>query len=185
MPNPGTDTIGRYVVASQRPGRYLRLLSGRLDPGLLRDNARAISDEELTFLLQPGRRGDWRPRLVAAYLIALDRRAGFRDVIGDLLLDSQVCYSGQGYCFALAAFGTGRDAEILTAYLERYLPRIDLRYDQAWALGALLHLDERLGSHHAERFRVPDGLWDRWAAGHSNSPSADRGRQSIEALCAL
>jgi hypothetical protein len=79
MPDPGTDTIGRYVVASQRPGRYLRLLSGRLDPGLLRDDARAISDEELTFLLQPGRRGDWRPRLVAAYLIALDSNSPSAD----------------------------------------------------------------------------------------------------------
>ncbi|MEU5203513.1 MULTISPECIES: DUF6000 family protein [Streptomyces] len=30
------------------------------------------------------------------------------------------------------------------------------------ALGALLRLDARLGTHHADRFTRPDGLWDQW-----------------------
>ncbi|MFD3469367.1 DUF6000 family protein [Streptomyces sp. NPDC058682] len=30
----------------------------------------------------------------------------FRERIGDLLLASEVCYSGGAYCFALAHFGT-------------------------------------------------------------------------------
>ncbi|WP_219818893.1 DUF6000 family protein [Streptomyces sp. SM11] len=62
----------------------------------------------------------------------------------------------------MARFGTHADAEILTAYLERYLPRTDLRYDQPSALGALHHLDAQLGTHHADRFPQPDGLWEQW-----------------------
>jgi hypothetical protein len=94
-----------------------------------------------------------------------DRRRPPRTVpqrIGDLLLASEVCFSGSAYCFALARFGTRADAEILTAYLDRYLPRTDLRYDQPAALGALLRLDAQLSTHHADRLTEPDGLWDRW-----------------------
>ncbi|WP_396781510.1 DUF6000 family protein [Microbispora sp. H10830] len=60
-----------------------------------------MSDEDLCELL----RRDWRPRLTAAWLIGLDRRVRFRQAIGELLLSSEVCYAGQGYCFALANFG--------------------------------------------------------------------------------
>ncbi|PWI12037.1 hypothetical protein DIZ27_03640 [Streptomyces sp. NWU339] len=105
---------------------------------------------------------EWRSRLTASWLIGVDRRDRFRARIGDLLLASEVCYSGSAYCFALARLGTHADAEILTAYLDRYLPRTDLRYDQPAALGALLRLDAHLGTHHADHFIQPEGLWDRW-----------------------
>lgn len=95
-------------------------------------------------------------------MIGVDRRERFRARIGDLLLASEVCYSGGAYCFALARFGTPADAEILTSYLDHYLPRTDLHYDQAAALGALLRLDARLGTHQADRFTEPEGLWDQW-----------------------
>lgn len=35
-------------------------------------------------------------------------------------------------------------------------------YDQPAALGALLRLDAHLGTHHADHFTEPDGLWDQW-----------------------
>ncbi|MFJ1775819.1 DUF6000 family protein [Streptomyces anulatus] len=117
-------------------------------------DAVAINDEELEALLGY----EWRSRLTADWLIGVDRRERFRARIGDLLLASEVCYSGGAYCFALARFGTHADAEILTAYLDRYLPRTDLRYDQPAALGALLRLDTQLGAHHATRFTRPDGF---------------------------
>ncbi|MFI8087249.1 DUF6000 family protein [Streptomyces sp. NPDC086080] len=76
---------------------------------------------------------------------------------------------GQGRTAALhqaaARFGTHADAEILTAYLDHYLPRTDLHYDQPAALGALLRLDALLGTRHADRFTEPDGLWDEWVKG--------------------
>ncbi|KOX02185.1 hypothetical protein ADL04_12970 [Streptomyces sp. NRRL B-3648] len=97
-------------------------------------------------------------------MIGIDRRQRFRAHIGDLLLASEVCYSGSAYCFALTRFGTHADAEILTAYLDHYLPRTDLHYDQPAALGALLRLDALLGTH-TDRFTEPDGLWDEWVMG--------------------
>lgn len=44
-------------------------------------------------------------------------------------------------------------------------PRTDLHYDQPDALGALLRLDALLGTHHADHFMEPDGLWDEWVKG--------------------
>lgn len=32
-------------------------------------------------------------------------------------------------------------------------------YNQNSAIGALLHLDQKLGTDHAQRFIVPEGLW--------------------------
>ncbi|XCM34158.1 DUF6000 family protein [Streptomyces parvus] len=127
----------------------------------LLSDAAAITDEELEALLGY----EWRSRLTAGWLTGIDRRERFRARIGDLLLASEGCYSGSAYCFALARFGTHADAEILTTYLNRYLPRTDLHYDQPAALGALLRLDALLGTHHTDRFTEPDGLWDEWVKG--------------------
>ncbi|CAM5391970.1 hypothetical protein STANM337S_01923 [Streptomyces tanashiensis] len=161
--------VERYV-STKRHGRprYMELLGGRyLNPdqppprGFVRgivEDAAAVTDEELDALLAY----EWRSRYTAAWLIGVDRRARFRERLGELLLASEVCYAGGAYCFALTRLGTHADAELLAAYLDRYLPRTDLRYDQPEALGALLRLDAGLGSSYAERFLVPDGLWDTW-----------------------
>ncbi|MFD8210518.1 DUF6000 family protein [Streptomyces sp. NPDC059695] len=163
------DVVQRYVVAKGGgPPRYLRLLGGRfLHPGQepeddfvrrIAEDAAAVTDEELDALLAY----EWRSRFTAAWLIGVDRRDRFRERLGALLLASEVCYAGGAYCFALARLGTRADAELLTAYLDRYLPRTDLRYDQPKALGSLLRLDAALGTSYAERFLAPDGLWDTW-----------------------
>jgi len=96
-------------------------------------DAQQITDHELSTLLD----SEWRSRLTAAWLIGLNRRTQFRDRIGALLLESQLVYAGRGYCLALARFETAADADLLCAYLDRYLPRTDLEYDQHWAIGAL------------------------------------------------
>ncbi|MGW0607322.1 DUF6000 family protein [Streptomyces sp. NPDC002640] len=161
--------IERYVTRKEtgRP-RYRELKSGRFlqfDRPLaerfvrhLLDDAAAVTDAELDALLG----FEWRSRFTTAWLIGVGRRATYREHLGELLLASEFCFSGGAYCFALARFGTPADAAILTAYLDRYLPRTDLRYDQAAALGALLRLDAHLGTRHADRFTAPGGLWDRW-----------------------
>ena len=197
IPDPADGTIRRYVIAPSDQGsaRYLDLLHGRIvrpdahanAPVVhaLRQDARRVSDEELVFLLQPGGLPNWRPRLVAGYLIGLDRRTRFRQTVGELLLGSEVCFSGQGFCFALAAFGDHPDAEILTAYLDRYLPALDLRYDQHWALGALRYVDLRLGTSHADRYLGPGDRWERWAGAVPQPPDVDAYRALIADLCAL
>ncbi|MFF2628574.1 DUF6000 family protein [Kitasatospora griseola] len=163
------DVISRYVTPATRGvARHLHLLRGNFAGDAadertpfvesLRTAAREITDEELGILL----RSEWRSRLTAAWLIGVDRRDRFRDALGELLSASEVCFSGQGYCFALARLGTDEDARYLAAYLDQYLRRPDCPYDQHWAISALLHIDGRTGSGHAERFLVPGGLWDQW-----------------------
>jgi Family of unknown function (DUF6000) len=123
------------------------------------EDAEKITDDELGGLLD----GDWRSRITAAWLAGANRRGQFRERVGELLLASQLVFAGQGYCFALARFGTTADAEILTAYLTRYLPQLSLSYDQAWAMGALQYLDARLDTYYAAEFTWPGGLWEQWA----------------------
>ncbi|GAA2495801.1 hypothetical protein GCM10010406_35070 [Streptomyces thermolineatus] len=141
--------------------------------------ARRTTDEELEVLLQ----SEWRSRLTAAWLIGVDRRAYFSDVLGDLLLDSRLCFSGQGYAFALARFGGAEDAGYLTAYLDRYLRRPDCQYDQHWAVSALAHIDGRAGTGHAARFLSPGGLWQQWA--DAQPSPADPADRRVDELCAL
>ncbi|MFF4435556.1 DUF6000 family protein [Streptomyces sp. NPDC001621] len=89
--------LPRYLVLNG--GRFLGPRwwhTTRFTRHLLNDAA-AITDEELEALLGY----EWRSRLTAAWLIGVDRRERFRARIGDLLLASEVCYSGGAYCFAL------------------------------------------------------------------------------------
>jgi hypothetical protein len=185
------DTVRRYVIwAIDQPGeqRYLKLLNANLlqdnEPdresfgAALAEDARQISDEELEKLLS----SEWRARLTAAWLIGLDRRVKFRHVLGELLLESQLTYAGQGYCFALARFEQPDSADILAAYLEHYLPRTDCHYDQHWAIGSLLHLDERLGTNRADQFLSPGGPWHHSAFADRDP---DEFHRRTAALCAL
>ncbi|MFE6483047.1 DUF6000 family protein [Streptomyces sp. NPDC057757] len=59
----------------------------------------------------------------------------------------------------LRRFGTAADAELLSAYLDHYLSRPNLDYDQAVVLGTLLYLDEILGSEYTTRFLVLDSTF--------------------------
>jgi Family of unknown function (DUF6000) len=193
LPVPGntelTAAVRRYVTpATGRLPRYLQLLHGNfvaLDArkrrrflSRLARSARQVSDRELAALLENG----WRSRLTASWLIGLDTREQFRDRIGELLLDSEAAYAGQGYCLALARFATPADASLLAAYLATYLPQPDKRYDQDWALGALLHIDAALGTDHAAPFLTDGGLWQQW---RTTEESPAELRAWIEQLCTV
>jgi hypothetical protein len=181
--------VDRYV----RPGgRYLKLLHGNFlrlaEPErthfvqALTSAARQATTRELTVLLE----GEWRARLTGSVLAGLTRRWALRDRIGSLLLASELVYAGQGYCYALASFGGPEDAALLTSYLDRYLPQTQLRYDQPWALGALLHVDNKLGTRHAVRFLAADGPWQQWAeVGHGATADPLEYRGLIDGMCAL
>ncbi len=164
-----SDAIDRYVL-----GRYSKLLHGNfaaLAGGpegevFLRDlveDARRITDDELEALFE----ADWRPRITAAWLIGVDRRTEWRERVRELFLESKLVFAGQGYCFALARFGTIADAEILVSYLDRYLAQPKLRYDQEWALAALHHIDADLRTAYTSRYLRPGGRWETWSAANS------------------
>lgn len=65
----------------------------------------------------------------------------------------------QGLLPCPARFATAADADLLCAYLDRYLPK-ELHYNQDSTIGALLYLDEQLSSNRADRFLTPGGLWE-------------------------
>ncbi|MFF4243627.1 DUF6000 family protein [Streptomyces sp. NPDC001822] len=157
----------RYVTPERR---YLKLGGSLLrmeDPEYdrftrsLRDDAGLITADEIAMLLE----GSWRERRTAAWLVAVSRRTEFRERLGELLLASEVCCVGSAYSVALASFGTARDAELLAAYLDRYLRRPDLAYDQTVVMGALQFIDLNLKRGQADRFREPGGLWQQWLQG--------------------
>ncbi|MEV8319559.1 DUF6000 family protein [Streptomyces sp. NPDC059900] len=159
--------VRRYVTPGRR---YLKLGGGllRLDEAecerfarRLAVDAGLVTGAALATLLE----GGWRERRTAAWPIAVSRRTEFREGIGELLLASEVCCAGLAYCVALASFGTPGDAEHLTAYLDRYLRRPDLHYDQSVAMGALVYVDLNLGHDQAARFLAKGGLWDQWLQG--------------------
>ncbi|WP_308402796.1 DUF6000 family protein [Streptomyces sp. AC550_RSS872] len=82
---------------------------------------------------------------------------------------------------ALASFGTACDADLLAAYLERYLRRPDLGYDQTFVMGALQFIDLNPGAGQADRFRQPGGLWQQVAL--RTDQSGDFGRQRKMMAC--
>ncbi|MFE3944878.1 DUF6000 family protein [Streptomyces sp. NPDC059118] len=156
--------VRRYVVPERR---YLKLGGGLLGmqgpehdrfARALHEDAELITSHEIATLLE----GGWRERRTAAWLIAVSHRTEFRERLGELLLASEVCCVGLAYCVTLAGFGTPRDADLLAAYLERYLRRPDLAYDQTAVMGALLFIDLNLGSERTAPFLGPDGLWQTW-----------------------
>jgi hypothetical protein len=175
---PETDGTARYLwllgagfAHTGEPARtvFLRQLAAA---------ARQASDRELATLLD----SEWRSRLTASWLIGLDRREQYRTRIGEQLLSSELTYAGQGYCFALARFATSADADLLAAYLDTYLPQLGQRYDQPWAQGALLHVDEQLSTDYAARFIAAGGLWQQWDR-LGQTPA--QLREWISDLCAL
>ncbi|MFE5484043.1 DUF6000 family protein [Streptomyces sp. NPDC056527] len=156
--------VRRYVTPERRylklGGSMLRLQGSEYDRFVraLGEDAALIAPHEIATLLE----GGWRERRTAAWLIAVSRRTEFRERLGELLLASEVCCAGPAYCVALAGFGTPRDADLLAAYLDRYLRRPDLAYDQLVAMGALTFVDLNLASTQASRFLGADGLWHQW-----------------------
>ncbi|MFE4861832.1 DUF6000 family protein [Streptomyces sp. NPDC056670] len=158
------DLVRRYVTPDRRylklSGSLLRLEGGECDRfarGLAAD-AELITPHELGILLE----GGWRERRTAAWLIAVSGRTEFRESLGELLLASEVCCTGMAYCVALATFGTQDDAALLAAYLDRYLRRPDLAYDQGVVMGVLVFVDLNLGGNQASRFLGTGGLWHQW-----------------------
>jgi hypothetical protein len=112
-----------------------------------------VSPELITALLAEF---NWRPRKVGAFLVALEPRPDFEDLVGRLLLRSDVCYAGRTYCLALARINTAGALEFLQEYLRYYLTRPDLWFDQSSALAAVRHLDQVNRTSHAREF---DQLW--------------------------
>ena len=130
--------------------------------GIIRSQFHEIDRDLIQALLS---QFNWRPRGVGAFLVALDQRTEFEDLLGRLLLRSDVCYAGRNYCLALARLNTSGALNYLEDYLRYYLTRRDLYFDQAVALAAVRHLDHVNGTRRAEEFGQ---LWADFVADKPN-----------------
>ncbi len=102
----------------------------------------------------------WRARVAGAYLAGLRQFEQFAHPIGGHLLRSEIPYAGRSYCLALARFATPVTAAILCRYLDYYLDRSDLIFDQCAAIGAIAYLDRVRGTTLLDQYRTG---WDRYA----------------------
>ena len=106
---------------------------------------------------------NWRTRISGAFFAAINNNRELEDIIGKHLLKSEVCYAGSGYCFALATFATDKAKEYLITYLEYYLDRKDLWFDQASAYFALEYLDKNAAAplnNKWNSFIADNATWD-------------------------
>ncbi|WP_425395919.1 DUF6000 family protein [Aeoliella sp.] len=107
----------------------------------------------------------WREAITGSWLAGLKPLVKCRDLIGEVLLASRSCYQGQSHAFAMACFADDASIDYLKQYLNTYLRQIDCYYDQDWAMPALMWIDGRRGTNHAEEFLAPGGLWDYFTSG--------------------
>lgn len=84
---------------------------------------------------------NWRTRTVGAYLSVLKNYESQISIIGVHLLKSEVCYAGDLYALVLAYYNTPETIEYLHQYLEYYLQKPELDFDQQAVLEAVAYLD--------------------------------------------
>ncbi len=116
---------------------------------------------------------NWRTRSTGAFFSALKDFKEFQDIIGNLLLKSEVCYAGEIYCLALAEFNTSKSVDYLNKYLDYYLTRSDLWFDQNNAIGALAYLDKVNNTNELEKHKA------NWFNFTKNKPNWEL-KESIE-----
>ena len=108
---------------------------------------------------------NWRTRSTGARFASLLNLTEVEDIIGIHLLKSQVCYAGDSYCLALASFNNSNSIFYLEKYLEYYLQRTDLYFDQSSAMAALIWLDNKNKTDNAKKLQP---LWDKFVKDKPN-----------------
>lgn len=89
---------------------------------------------------------NWRTRQTGAFFAAIKNYSDLIEVVGIHLLKSEVCYAGQVYAFVLAFFNTTKCVEYLNLYLDYYLTKPDLWFDQRQVMEAIAYLDKINGT---------------------------------------
>ncbi|ANF49664.1 hypothetical protein A0O34_03515 [Chryseobacterium glaciei] len=107
------------------------------------ENIKQLKDEiteEVTLALL----GDfnWRTRLVGAYLSAIKNYENQIDIIGVHLLKSEVCYVGDLYSLVFTFYNQPKTREYLNQYLNHYLQKPELYFDQDSVLESIIYLDK-------------------------------------------
>lgn len=113
---------------------------------------------------------NWRTRQTGALFSAISNSTEFIDAIGVHLLKSEVCYAGKVYCRILAYFNTKACIQYLNEYLNYYLMRKDLFFDQYDAVAAIQYLDKINRTNEYSRHSVN---WNAFRNGQEESDLAN------------
>jgi hypothetical protein len=151
-----SEFINRWVAPF-----YLNLLSpAKADVEQFAKASEQITLDDIKKML-----GDfnWRMRICGAYFAAIKNYKELDEIIGRHLVKSEVTYAADGYCLALATFDTEISRKYLKKYLDYYLDRKDLWFDQEDAFCALEYLDK----DHVK------GLQEKWSSFVSDKPNWD------------
>jgi tetratricopeptide (TPR) repeat protein len=94
---------------------------------------------------------DWRTRSTGSYFAGIKKSLHLEKIIGIHLLKSEVCYAGSEYALTLASFNTVHSVYYLNLYLEYYLTKPELYFDQGSVITALKYLDEINNTNHTDK----------------------------------
>jgi hypothetical protein len=86
---------------------------------------------------------NWRTRLVGSYFAAVKGYRGLIDIIGTHLLKSELCCVGHIYVLTLSFFNDKNCIQYLNKYLDYYLMKPTLYFDQKFIMEAVLYLDKQ------------------------------------------
>ena len=111
---------------------------------------------------------NWRTRQTGAFFSAITNQTQFIDIIGTHLLKSEVCYAGGVYCKVFASFNLPKCVDYLNLYLDYYLTKPDLWFDQRDAMEAILYLDKINSTNHFDRHT------NNWTEFIKNKPYWDK-----------
>ena len=110
---------------------------------------------------------DWRARITGAYFSSIMDYKVFDDFIGINLVKSEVCYAAEGYLTALASFNTDKSIDYLLKYLDYYLSKNDLWFDQGDAMATLIWLDNKNGTYLVKQNDYIN-KWDKFVVNKPN-----------------
>jgi hypothetical protein len=94
---------------------------------------------------------NWRSRSTGSYFAGIKNTIHLEKIIGTHLLKSEVCYAGSQYAITLASFNTENSFYYLNLYLEYYLTKPELYFDQGSVIIALKYLDEVNNTNNTEK----------------------------------
>lgn len=97
----------------------------------------------------------WRPQLTGAWFCGLKGWSDFDLTIGRNLVRHRQGVVSQGYSFALARFPSHASANYLRGRLNLAFKKDFWEDSIDWLIGALLWVDEKIGTSHAEDYIGP------------------------------
>jgi len=107
---------------------------------------------------------NWQERIVGAFFCAIENLTEFEDIIGVHFLKSELVHQGKGFALALASFNSIKSIDYLKKYLDYYLTRKDLYYEQNYAMSALKWIDEKTKSDHTKEYEKKYSEWEKYSS---------------------